>query len=255
MKKILHIIIPFFLLIAVWWIVGAVNQFNPSLFPTPKGVWFAFLEMLREPGFFENIKDSMIRFFSGYLTAGVAAVILGLLLGWFQKAWAFVNPVVQLLRPISPMAWMPFIVLFFGIGDLPAIVIIFLSAFFPVLLSTVSGVKNIDPVYLKVSKNYGVGQPQVLLKVVFPSAFPKIMTGLRLAIGTAWIFLVAGEMAGSQSGLGYLIIDARNNLRNDMLMADILIIGLIGILLDALAGLAERRILKFWGIEGKAGEA
>ena len=134
-----------------------------------------------------------------------------------------------------------------GIGDVPAIVVIFIAAFFPVLLSTVSAVNGIDPIYLKVSQSFGIKQPQILWKVIFPAAFPQIANGIHLALGTAWVFLVAGEMIGSQSGLGYQIIDARNNLRADMLLATIVVIGLIGVCLDALLKLMEKSLLRGWG--------
>lgn len=137
--------------------------------------------------------------------------------------------------------------LWFGIGDIPAIVIIFIAAFFPVLLSTVSAVGGIDPIYLKVSENFGIRQPQIMWKVIFPAAFPQIANGIHLALGTAWVFLVAGEMVGAQSGLGYLVIDARNNLRADILFADIIVIGLIGLFLDTLLKATEKQILKAWG--------
>lgn len=190
---------------------------------------------------------SMYRFAVGYLSAVLVAVLLGLLLGWYTNVFQYINPVVQLLRPISPMAWMPFIVLWCGIGDVPAIVVIFIAAFFPVLLSTVSAVKGIDPIYLKVSQSFGIKQPQILWKVIFPAAFPQIANGIHLALGTAWVFLVAGEMIGAQSGLGYQIIDARNNLRADMLLATIVVIGLIGVCLDALLKLLEKSLLRAWG--------
>ena len=144
---------------------------------------------------------------------------------------------------------MPFVVLLFGIGDLPAIVIIFIAAFFPVLLSTVSAVNKIDDMYFRVADNFGIRQPQLMWKVIFPAAFPQIANAVHLALGSAWIFLVAGEMVGAQSGLGFQIIDARNNIRADILLATILVIGLIGLLLDFLIGLLEKRILKAWGGE------
>lgn len=189
----------------------------------------------------------MYRFAAGYVSSVIIAVLLGLVIGRLPKVFQYINPAVQLLRPISPMAWMPFIVLWFGIGDIPAIVIIFIAAFFPVLLSTVSAVGGIDTIYLKVSENFGIRQPQIMWKVIFPASFPQIANGIHLALGTAWVFLVAGEMVGSQSGLGYLVIDARNNLRADILFADIIVIGLIGLLLDTLLKVAEKRIIKAWG--------
>jgi len=115
------------------------------------------------------------------------------------------------------------------------------------LLSTVAAVGNIDPIYLKVSKNFGIKQPSLTWKVILPAAFPQIANGIHLALGTAWIFLVAGEMVGAQSGLGYQIIDARNNIRADILLATILVIGLIGILLDGALKPIEKAILRSWG--------
>ncbi len=162
----------------------------------------------------------------------VTAVAAGLLLGWFFRVFSYINPIVQLVRPIAPVAWMPFIVLWFGIGDAPAVAIIFLAGFFPVLLSTVAAVEHMEPVYRKVARNFGLSQAQTLYKVVFPAAFPQIMNSLRLALGTAWIFLVSGEMVGAQSGLGFLIMDAKNCLRSDALLATMITIGIIGLLLD-----------------------
>ena len=250
MKKLIslkNIIVSIAILILIWQILFSLSSYNKALFPSPKMAFDALIEMIKNGTLFENIKTSMFRFAAGYISSVVIAVLLGLILGRLPKVFQYVNPAVQLLRPISPTAWMPFIVLLFGIGDVPAIVIIFIAAFFPVLLSTVSAVGNIDPVYLKVSRNFGIKQPSLTWKVIFPAAFPQIASGIHLALGTAWIFLVAGEMVGAQSGLGYQIIDARNNIRADILLATIVVIGVIGILLDSLLKLAEKLILRSWG--------
>ena len=250
MKKILslkNIVVSVAILILIWQILFSVSSYNKALFPSPKMALDALLEMIDNGRLMENIKTSMYRFAVGYISSVIVAVVLGLILGRIPKVFQYVNPALQLLRPISPTAWMPFIVLLFGIGDVPAIVIIFIAAFFPVLLSTVSAVGNIDPIYLKVSKNFGIRQPSLTWKVIFPAAFPQIANGIHLALGTAWIFLVAGEMVGAQSGLGYQIIDARNNIRADILLATILVIGVIGILLDSILKIAEKSLMKAWG--------
>lgn len=250
MKKLLslkNIIISLVILLAVWQIAFFITDFDAALFPSPLQAFQALTDMISSGEIFSHIGSSMYRFAMGYISAVVIAILLGLILGRLPKVFQYVNPAVQLLRPISPMAWMPFIVLWFGIGDIPAIVIIFIAAFFPVLLSTVSAVSGIDPIYLKVSKNYGIKQPHIMWKVIFPAAFPQIANGIHLALGTAWVFLVAGEMVGAQSGLGYLIIDSRNNLRADILFADIIVIGFIGLILDMLLKAAEKQILKSWG--------
>ena len=242
-----YAVISFIVLIALWQLLYTVSDFNEALFPSPFKALRALIELAADGTLFRHIGTSLYRFAAGYCSAVVSAVLLGLVLGWFSKAFRFVDPIVQLLRPISPTAWMPFIVLWFGIGDVPAIVIIFIAGFFPVLLTTVAAVANIDPIYLKVSRSFGIRQPQLMWKVIFPAAFPQIASGIHLALGTSWIFLVAGEMVGAQSGVGYLIIDARNNLRTDILLADIVVIGLIGLILDTLLKMAERRILRAWG--------
>lgn len=250
MKKLLslkNIVVSLVILLVVWQLAFWVSDVNAALFPSPLQAFSALTEMVSNGILFTHIGASMYRFAAGYVSSVIIAVLLGLVLGRMPKIFQYINPAVQLLRPISPMAWMPFIVLWLGIGDIPAIVIIFIAAFFPVLLSTVSAVGGIDPIYLKVSENFGIRQPQIMWKVIFPAAFPQIANGIHLALGTAWVFLVAGEMVGAQSGLGYLVIDARNNLRADILFADIIVIGLIGLLLDTLLKVAEKQILKAWG--------
>ena len=154
MKKLIsvrNVIISFAVLILLWQVLFSISHFNEALFPSPLKAFRALLEMLADGSLFRHIGTSMYRFSAGYISSIVTAVLLGLVLGWFTKAFQYVNPVIQLLRPISPTAWMPFIVLWFGIGDIPAIVIIFIAGFFPVLLSTVGAVSNIDPIYFKVS--------------------------------------------------------------------------------------------------------
>ena len=248
MKTTIHLGGALLLVLLSWQAIAWLGGWNEALFPTPYQTVHGFAEILADGVLLKDIGTSLYRFLLGYTTSVVLAMALGLVLGWYQSIWAFLNPIAQVLRPISPVAWLPFIVLVFGIGDMPSLVIIFLAAFFPVLLSTVAAVAGIEPVYLKVARNFGIGQPQLLTKIIFPAIFPRIATGLHLALGTAWVFLVAGEMVGTQSGLGFLIIDARNNLRADLLMTAIITIGVLGLLLDSSITLLEKRIYRRWGI-------
>ena len=249
MKKYTYVPGSFIVAWLIWELIVCLGGFNEALLPTPYKVLVGFGELIGDGVLFKDIADSLVRFFIGYIISVVAGVFLGLILGWYKGIWNYINPIVQVIRPISPVAWLPFIVLFFGIGQAPAIVIIFIAAFFPVLLSTVSAIQNIDPVYIKVARNFGIKQPELLFKIVLPAVFPGIASGLHIALGTAWIFLVTGEMVGSQTGLGFLIIDMRNNLRNDLLMVAILTIGFVGLLLDWGVSLIEKWIYKRWGIE------
>ena len=244
-----YVVVSIVILVALWQFAFTISDYSEALFPSPFMAFQALVEMIADGTLIASIKASMYRFIIGYGLSVIIAVFLGLILGSLPRVFNYVNPTLQLLRPISPTAWMPYVVLLFGIGDLPAIVIIFIAAFFPVLLSTVAAVSKIDDIYFRVSDNFGIKQPALMWKVILPAAFPGIANAIHLALGSAWIFLVAGEMVGAQSGLGYQIIDARNNIRADILLATILVIGLIGLLLDFLIGLAEKRILKAWGGE------
>ena len=129
------------------------------------------------------------------------------------KVFQFINPILQIIRPIAPVAFLPFIVFWFGIGDVPAIVIIFIAGFFPILLSVVAAVQHVDGIYYKIANSFGVGKVKTLFGIVFPAIFTQIANALRLALGTSWIFLVSGEMVGAQSGLGFLIMDSKNCMR------------------------------------------
>lgn len=256
LKTLKRVAISFASALALWQLACMVLDVNENLLPSPLQAWRAFEELCTvglqgstsDATLFVHIGDSMWRFVVGYLASTVVGVSLGLLLGQSQRAFGYVNPVVQVIRPIAPIAWLPFIVLLIGIGDLPAIIIIFIAGFFTVMLSTVSAVKKIDKVYLKVSANFGLSRWQRLIKVVFPAAFPSIASSLHIALGTCWIFLVSGEMVGSQTGLGFLVMDAKNCLRADALIAVIITIGVIGFLLDVLISAFEHKVRDLWGL-------
>ncbi|MER1985557.1 MAG: ABC transporter permease [Solibacillus sp.] len=247
LKKLSPIAIGFILLIAAWQLASVIGGHQAALFPPPLKVGQALLSIISDGSIFGHIQISLFRFFMGYLLAVVTAIALGLLLGRSPRVWQVIDPVVQVLRPVSPIAWSPFIVLWFGIGNMPAIVIIFIAAFFPVLLSTVSAVKKVDKTYLRIAANFEMSAFETLQKVVLPASFPMIANGLHMALGSAWIFLVAGEMVGAQSGLGFLIVDARNALSLDLVMACIIVIGVTGLVLDKAIHYFEGWVNRIWG--------
>lgn len=247
LKKISPIAIGFILLIILWQLAIIIGGHQAALFPPPLKVGEALVAIISDGSLFGHIQISLFRFFSGYLIAVVVAIVLGLILGRLPIIWSVLDPVVQVLRPVSPIAWSPFIVLWFGIGNMPAIVIIFIAAFFPVLLSTVSAVKKVDKTYLRIASNFEMSPFETLRKIVLPASFPMIANGLHMALGSAWIFLVAGEMVGAQSGLGFLIVDARNSLSLDLVMACIVVIGVLGLILDKGIHYFESYVNKVWG--------
>ena len=143
------------------------------------------------------------------------------------------NPLVQILRPISPLAWIPLAILWFGVGDLSAIFLIFLGCFFPLLLTSINAVRGIPAVYLNAGRNFGLSQAALVSRVLFPAVIPQLLVGMRITLGVAWLVVVAAEMIAVNSGLGFLIVDARNaGNRYDLVVAGMVIIGLIGLLLD-----------------------
>ena len=247
MKTVLYTIASFALAIALWQLAIIVGNFDEALLPSPLKVVQALAEIASNGVLMDGIASSMYRFVIGYLISVVLGVAVGLLIGNVNILFRLVNPVVQMIRPIAPVAWMPIIVLLIGIGDAPAIAIIFLAGFFPVMLTTASATHKVDEIYLKVARNYGISRTKTVFQIILPAIFPQIANSLHIALGTSWIFLVSGEMVGTQSGLGYMIIDARNNLRTDIPLATMLVIGVIGFVLDILIGRFELSVLRLWG--------
>ena len=218
--------------IAVWWI--AVVQTETLIFPTPWQVVTGTYELVEDGTLFEHIWSSLYRVFAGFSLAVALGVPLGLLMGWVRGAFTMLNPMVQLLRPISPIAWIPISILWFGVGDVSPIFLIFLSSIFPTVVQTIHGVHTIDQRYLRAAANFGVSRGKLFGRVVIPAILPDVITGLRVSLGIAWLVVVAAEMIALRSGLGYLIMDSRNaGNRYDLVVAGMAIIGVTGLLLDA----------------------
>jgi len=179
---------------------------------------------------------------------GALAIPLGSMMGWFPRWFGAVNPIVQLLRPISPIAWIPLAILWFGVGDLSAVFIIFLASLFPITLTAMNAVRGVELVHVNAARNFGLRGPALLRRVIYPAILPQLLVGLRLALGIAWLVVVAAEMIAVSSGLGFLIIDARNaGNRYDLVVAGMVLIGAIGIALDALMRGLERSKALAWG--------
>lgn len=247
-KKFMNFGVGMAILVIIWQALIWLGGYQQALFPSPLSVGKAIIDLIIDGIIFVHLQVSLGRFAAGYLMAVIPAILLGMFLGRSPRVWQVIDPIVQVLRPVAPVAWSPFIVLWFGIGNMPAIAIIFIAAFFPVLLSTVAGVKKINPSYLKIAENLEIRNWELMYKFIFPAAFPAVVSGLRLALGTAWIFLVAGEMIGAQSGLGFLIVDSRNTLNLDYVLAGIIFIGVCGFLLDRIISVLERWVGKHYGI-------
>jgi NitT/TauT family transport system permease protein len=194
------------------------------------------------------VADSLLRVAWGYLTAAALGIPLGLLLGWYPAAAAVVNPTIQMLRPISPIAWIPLSIVWFGVGNLAAIFLIFLASFFPILVTSTNAVRNVPSMYRRAGRNFGLSPAKLIVKVVFPASLPQIIVGLRIALGIAWLVVVAAEMIAIDSGLGYLVIDSRNSgKRYDLVVAAMILIGLTGVALDTIFRRIEKLKSVRWG--------
>jgi len=224
-----------------------------KVFPSPLAVEKGMAQLAGKGLLWSYIADSLRRVALGFGAAVLVGVPVGLTLGWYPTANQIVNPVLQILRPISPIAWIPVAIILFGIGDTTAVFLIFLAAFFPIVVASVDGVSNVPSMFRRAARNFGLSPLQLLVKVVFPAALPQIIIGLRIALGIAWLVVVAAEMIAVDSGLGYLVIDARNSgKRYDLVVAAMLLIGVIGLVLD----LCFRRLRNFksvrWGFRNES---
>lgn len=227
---------------------ASVRWTGTRVFPSPLEVARGIRELMDGHVLWADIADSLRRVVIGFGLASMFGIPLGLFLGWHPVANQTVNPVLQILRPISPLAWIPVAIVLLGVGDHAAIFLIFLGAFFPILVACIDGVATVPVVFRRAGCNFGLSNAQLLRRVIFPAALPKILTGLRIAFGIAWLVVVAAEMVAVDSGLGYLVIDSRNSgKRYDLVIAAMLTIGAIGLVLDHLLRAIERVRSVRWG--------
>ena len=225
-------------LIAGWW--GAVVVTGSVIFPRPSQVVTGTIELISDGTLFEHIGASLCRVAAGFGLAVAIGLPLGLWMGRVRGAFDTFNPLFQILRPISPIAWIPIAILWFGVGNASPIFLIFLSSVFPMVVQTTAGVHTIERRYLQAAENFGVSRYALFTQVVIPAVLPQIIVGMRIGLGVAWLVVVAAEMIALRSGLGYLIIDSRNaGNRYDLVIAGMIIIGLIGLLLDGVMRLLE----------------
>jgi NitT/TauT family transport system permease protein len=245
----LHRLLPFtgIALFVIAW-QAAVVASPGTLVPTPWSAFLAILELAQKGLLVRYIVASLFRVTWGYLGALLLAVPMGMLLGLWRRGELAVNPILQLLRPISPLAWIPIAILWFGVGDVAAMFLIFLASALPMILTTAHAVHNIEGVHLAAGRNFGLTSRELVRSVIFPAILPQLIIGIRITLGIAWLVVVAAEMIAVNSGLGFLIIDARNaGNRYDLVVAGMILIGVIGVGLDVLMRRLERLPGVRWG--------
>ncbi|WP_343729991.1 ABC transporter permease [Duganella sp.] len=231
LKTILPPLAVLIALIALWWVI--VVQTESVIFPTPGQVVTGTMELVEDGTLWEHIGASLFRVACGFGLAALVAIPLGLWMGRVDGAYITLNPIFQILRPISPIAWIPIAILWFGVGNLSPVFLIFIASVFPMIVQTAAGVHTIERRYLRAAENFGVSRLVLFKQVIIPAVLPEIIVGMRIALGVAWLVVVAAEMIALRSGLGYLIMDSRNaGNRYDLVVAGMIIIGVIGLILD-----------------------
>ena len=236
-------LLPIFLLLA-WQGLSSLGIIPGYLLPSPARILSGLRDLLTvgmPPGhlLYGHVLYSLYRVALGFGAAALAGIPLGLIMGWSPRLRGLMNPVFEVLRPIPPLAWIPIAILWFGIGMKSAAFIIFLGAFFPIFLNTISGVVSINPVFLEAARTLNARERDIFLKVLVPASLPAIFVGMRIGVGIGWMTLVAAEFTGVREGygLGYMIMTARDIQRPDEILAGMAVIGLIGLLIN-------------WGLKG-----
>ncbi len=232
-------LLPILALLAAWQVAVWARLYPPVLLPPPAKVVAAF--GLFGPSIAANALASLARVVIGIGLAFLVAVPLGLLIGRYPALDRLTDWSIQTFRSVPPIALIPLAMLFFGIGDTPAIVLIFLAGLWPLLLNTIFGVRGIERTLLKVATAAGASELLILRDIVWPAALPAIFTGLRLAVGGGWLTVVTAEMIAVRSGLGYMILNAEMTFRPELIFAGIIVIGAIGLVGDQAVRLLRRR--------------
>jgi ABC-type nitrate/sulfonate/bicarbonate transport system permease component len=240
------------LLILIWQGLSSLQVIPSYKLPSPVEIVLGFKDLLVvgvPPGHLlhNHMLYSLYRVALGYAIAALLAIPLGLLMGWSPGLLRMIRPLFELVRPIPPLAWIPIAILWFGIGIKSAAFIIFLGAFFPILLNTISGVLSIHPILIEAARTLHAKEKDIFLKVLLPGAVPSIFVGMRIGIGIGWMTLVAAEFTGVKEGygLGYMIMTARDIQRPDEILAGMLVIGVIGLLIDIGLRAIESRMIRW----------
>lgn len=233
----------------IWYLVCYFQVFPAYALPSPGAVWNSFLEELQAGRLLNDITASLWRVAIGFVVSAVLGIPAGLWLGQHLRARQAFVPLLNFFRFLSPLAWIPFAILWFHIGDKPAVFLILMATLFPLALATMAAVATIPAIYFRVAQDYHYKGWELLTKVTFPAVLPQVITALRVSYGIAWVVIVAAEMVGCQDGLGYGIWEARNGLRLDSAVCYMIIIGLLGMGIDRLLAQLTKLPKVRWGYE------
>ncbi|SDE42835.1 ABC transporter permease [Sporomusa acidovorans] len=233
------------ILLAIWHGITVSGMVKPILLPSPAQVFDAFVAMLSTGELVTHLGTSMIRVVEGFFLAALLGVGLGLGLGIFPLMFELMDGLIQLLRPIPPIAWLPLAILWFGIEEGSKIFIIVIGAFFPIFINVLDGIRQTDHKFVELSQVLEVPRRKFITKVVIPGALPFIISGLRVGLGYAWMCVVAAELSAGMKGIGYMLTDARALAQTDRVLVGMLAIGVVGKIMDSLLRVIEKKIIRW----------
>ncbi|WP_294703166.1 ABC transporter permease [uncultured Fusobacterium sp.] len=240
-RKRFYIII--FILI-IWYMGSQLNLWSTFIIPSPEKVIKSFILLLKNGKLLKSVAISLERVILGFGITILIALPLGIIFGLKPKLYEYFKGIFEFLRHVPPLALIPMIILWFGIGELSKIIIIILASFFPVFLNSLKGIVSCDEKYIEVGKVFGLSTKRIFTKIILPSAIPDILLGLKLGLGYSWRAIIAAELIASSSGIGYLILDAQQISRSDIVVVGILSVGLLGIFTDYLFSIFINKYLK-----------
>jgi ABC-type nitrate/sulfonate/bicarbonate transport system permease component len=236
---------PIPVILVLWELGVRLHWINGNIVPAPSATLHALFELAAAGYLWRDVGASVLRVTIGFSFAAFAAISLGLALGIWRNAAAYILPVIELIRPISVLAWIPLAILWFGLGDHSAWFIIFLGSFFPIFTNTYLGACSVAPIHIQVAQCFGAGRWLFLRQVMFPSALPYIIAGLRVGLGVGWTCVIAAELIAATSGLGYMIQLARTMIETENVMAGMIVIGIIGFIMNSGMLWLERRFIRW----------
>jgi NitT/TauT family transport system permease protein len=240
-EKVGYFVLSFALVLLVWELGRATHLINPRLFPSVAAVVSAFFHLMGDGTLIKHISASFLRVLVGFSIGIVAAIILGFLIGWFRIVRLIVDPLVSFFRALPPIALIPLMIIFFGIGETSKIIILTYASFFPVLVVIYQALVGLDPIYGRAAQTLGVNSWEMFRLIILPQLYPNIITACRVSLGVCWATLVAAELIAAQQGIGAMMVDAQNFFQMAPLVLGVLLIGAISLIMDSVVRAVERR--------------
>ncbi|UAL53690.1 MULTISPECIES: ABC transporter permease [Metabacillus] len=232
-------------ILVIWELAGYLGVISQTLLPRPTDIFVSFIDLLTTGNLIYHFQVSLLRALGGFLIGGTLGLLAGLLVGFSSKTEQTLDPTMQMLRTIPTLAVIPLFILWFGFGEVSKLLLIAKGAFFPLYVNTFLGIRSVDTKMFEVAKVLEFSRWKQIKNLVLPSALPNILLGLRLALGAAWLALVAAELMGSSEGIGYLITDARQFSQTTVVFVGIIIFAVFGKASDSFVRFFERRLLKW----------